>query len=229
MKEYFSHDYYAREDEKIKNLMYAHKWNGYGIYWAIIEMLYQNNGYMQLHYNRIAFELRTEETIIDSIINDFDLFKIKGDKFTSESVLRRLKMREEKSDIYKSNALKRWGSVKKKDATAMQLHSNSNAIKEKEIKEKEIINNYDFILRFNELTGKKLRVFDKKSKSQFEARLKEGFTTDDIETAIKNCLKDKFHIENRQYLTPEFITRADKLQKYLNSNPGKQERTLIMP
>lgn len=72
-----------------------------------------------------------------------------------------------------------------------------------------------FIQIFNDFSGKKIRVFDEKAKKQFRARIKEGFTVDDFKTAIKNCKQDPFHIENKQYLTPEFITRADKLQKYL--------------
>ena len=97
MKEYFSHDYAARDDEEIKKLIYSHGWSGYGIYWALVELLYQNNGYMQTHYESIAFDLRTDKTLIDSIINDFSLFKIKKDKFYSVSILKRLKLREEKS------------------------------------------------------------------------------------------------------------------------------------
>jgi hypothetical protein len=57
--------------------------------------------------------------------------------------------------------------------------------------------------------------------------MKEGYSLSDFETAIKNCKNDKYHIENPQYLTPEFITRADKLQKFLNvtSVPVIQKQT----
>ena len=48
-------------------------------------------------------------------------------------------------------------------------------------------------------------------------RLKDGFSIDEILKAVDNCKKDEFHCQNPQYLTPEFITRSDKLQKYLNS------------
>jgi uncharacterized phage protein (TIGR02220 family) len=75
---------------------------------------------------------------------------------------------------------------------------------------------YDFIKVFNNLTGKRIRILDSKTKRQLNARQKEGFTPDDFEKAINNCLRDPFHKQNPKYLTPEFITRADKLQKYLN-------------
>jgi uncharacterized phage protein (TIGR02220 family) len=79
-----------------------------------------------------------------------------------------------------------------------------------------------FLIRFNFLTGKKLRILDKKSKTQLKERLKEGYTMKEIESAIINCKNDKFHIENPKYLTPEFITRPDKLQKFIESNICKE-------
>lgn len=83
---------------------------------------------------------------------------------------------------------------------------------------KNLIGNENEIINvFNELTGKKIRVFDGKAKRQFNERIREGFTIEDIRTAIINCMNDPYHKENPQYLTLEFITRADKLQKYLNS------------
>jgi uncharacterized phage protein (TIGR02220 family) len=75
-----------------------------------------------------------------------------------------------------------------------------------------------FIKLFNELTGKKARGCDK-SKRQFKARLENGYKGPDFIAAIKNCWEDKHHIENRKYLTPEFITRAEKLEMYLNAKP----------
>ena len=37
---YFSHDYNARNDEKIKMLIRKHGMIGYGVFWAIVEDLY---------------------------------------------------------------------------------------------------------------------------------------------------------------------------------------------
>lgn len=89
-------------------------------------------------------------------------------------------------------------------------------------------NKYNFIERFNSITGKKVRVLDEKTKRQFSARLRDGFSTDDIETAIKNCMNDKYHKENPKYLTPEFITRADKLQMYLNSSKEIEQKIITI-
>ena len=34
---YFSHDYNARNDEKIKRLIRKHGMQGYGVFWSIVE------------------------------------------------------------------------------------------------------------------------------------------------------------------------------------------------
>jgi uncharacterized phage protein (TIGR02220 family) len=78
-----------------------------------------------------------------------------------------------------------------------------------------------FINLFNSITIKKFRG-DKKSKRQFMARITDGYIMEDFEKAITNCFDDDFHKKNPQYLTPEFITREDKLQKYLNVKVVKQ-------
>ncbi len=140
MTEYFSHDYDARDDDKIQDLLYKHSWIGYGLYWAIIEDLYKNDGYMQTHYERIAHKLNTEEEIVRSIIEDFKLFRINKNKFTSNSVLKRLSIRQEKSDKARDSANKRW------HPNVMRTQSDSNAKKEskgKEIKEKNIKRIFD--------------------------------------------------------------------------------------
>ena len=133
MKEtfYFSHDYNARSDVKIKRLIAKHGLLGYGIYWSIIEDLYQNANALPLDCESIAFDLRTNEEAVQSIINDFDLFIIEGKEFGSLSVQRRLEERVERSKKAQKSAYSRWN----KNANALQPQSDSNAIKERKGKE----------------------------------------------------------------------------------------------
>jgi hypothetical protein len=138
MKEtfYFTHDYNARQDPKIKNLIRKHGILGYGIFWAIVEDLYQNANALRLDCECIAFDLRTDCELVESIIKDFDLFVIKDGYFGSLSVQRRTDERDARSSKARISAFARWN----KDANAMRTHSDRNAIKErkeKEIKEKE--------------------------------------------------------------------------------------------
>jgi len=143
---YFQHNYNTRSDSKIKKLLHKHGLLGYGLYWAIVEDLYNNANALQLHYESIAYELHTKETIVKSIINDFDLFVIEGGYFSSNGVKARLQERQDKSAKASNSAKKRW-SKPEINANAMRTHSEGNAIKEKkekEIKIKEIINTNNF-------------------------------------------------------------------------------------
>ncbi len=131
---YFSHDYTAKSDEKIKNLIYEFGYEGYGIYWSLIEELYQNANALQTNYKRIAFDMRVDENTIKSIIENFDLFVVENGFFGSLSVQRRLDMRNDKSSKARESAQKRWS----KDANALPTQSEGNAIKESKVNENKI-------------------------------------------------------------------------------------------
>lgn len=119
---YFPHDYNARTDDKIKPLMRTHGLVGYGLYWCIVEDLYNNANAMRLDYDGIAYDLRTKPELVRSIINDFGLFVIDNDKFSSDSIKRRLLERTEKSENARKSANKRWHN-----ADALPTQSEGNA------------------------------------------------------------------------------------------------------
>lgn len=78
---------------------------------------------------------------------------------------------------------------------------------------------------FNQVTGKKSRTVDKKAKAQLLARLKDGYTKDDIGKAIRNCANDSYHKENNlKWLTLEFISRPNQFDKWLNTDPIEQPK-----
>lgn len=135
---YFSHDYIARNDPKIKKLIMKHGMGGYGIFWAIIEDLYQNTNVLRLEYDSISFDLRTDVDTVKSIINDFDLFTINEDSFSSMSVQRRLEEREQKSIKARKSISSRWNNVKE-NTNVIRNEYERNTIKEKKRKEKENI------------------------------------------------------------------------------------------
>jgi uncharacterized phage protein (TIGR02220 family) len=76
----------------------------------------------------------------------------------------------------------------------------------------------DFIKLFNTLTNRQFQG-DKKTQAQFKARIKAGYTKDKFKKAIENVFNNKWFAENPTYLTPEYITRSDKLEQYLNAKP----------
>jgi chemotaxis protein histidine kinase CheA len=131
---YFPHDYNARANKHIKALLQKHGILGYGIWWAIVEDLYNNANALPTHYGSIAYDLRVDESVIKSVIEDFDLFIIDGNEFYSDNVQRRLDERNNKTVKAKESALKRWNKCER-NANAMQSQSEGNAIKEKKGKE----------------------------------------------------------------------------------------------
>lgn len=125
---YFSHDADARSDEKIISLIMAHGYEGYGIFWAVVEMLRTATNYrMQLDSKRIAFALHADEEKVKSVLCDFKLFECKAvlheEMFFSKSLNRRMKLKEEISEKRRNAAMSRWNSP----AKAMQMHSKSIA------------------------------------------------------------------------------------------------------
>ena len=157
MKEtfYFAHDYNARNDPKLQNVLFDLGVEGIGVFWCIIEQLYEQGGKLPLHYCKsIAFALHVDFCIVERLVNDYGLFKNDGQNMWSESVLNRLNRRTEVSEKRKLAALARWrqnienqsqtqapASCRQvsENASVMQMQSNSNANAEhkvKEIKEK---------------------------------------------------------------------------------------------
>jgi len=139
-KEYFSHDYNTRSDDKVKLLIRKYGMTGYGVFWSLIEDLYNNANALRLDCDGIAYDLHTDSDIIRWIIFESKLFRITNDEafFSSDTVKERLKLRKTKSVKASESAALRWT---KRNAIALPTHSSmvsdSNAIKEKKRKEKE--------------------------------------------------------------------------------------------
>lgn len=139
MRNYFSHDVNARNDAKLIKVLMRLGQAGKGVYWDLVEMLHEQDGYlMHSDCESYAFALRTDCDLINSLISDFGLFESDGERFWSESALRRIEHRNGKSIKAKESAEKRW-HTSERNANAMRTHSDGNAIKErKERKERKV-------------------------------------------------------------------------------------------
>jgi uncharacterized phage protein (TIGR02220 family) len=107
-------------------------------------------------------------------------------------------------------------------ATVLTVKDNVNV--------KDIHKDIDFVIFldwFNKTTNRNFKSIPEATKKSFKARIKEGYTKEDICKAVINCSKDKFHIENPKYLTPEFISRADKLALYLSAPTETKTKIII--
>ncbi len=95
----------------------------------------------------------------------------------------------------------------------------------KPINNKQITNNtsakadgidFKLLLNFiNKTLNKNFRTINKSLQAKYKARLKDGYTKEDIMLSIKNSVKDDFNIENDfKYLTPEYFSRATVIERF---------------
>lgn len=137
---YFQHDYNARTDPKLQDVLIEHGAAGLGVFWCVVEQLYEQGGHLPLKSCKsIAFALHVDVAMVESVVNDFDLFTNDGEKFWSKSVITRLGKRADISEKRKAAAIKRWQSSKDKQeqckADASALQNDAKERKEKERKE----------------------------------------------------------------------------------------------
>ena len=137
MKEYFSHDYFSRNDPRILKLRMKLKWEGVGLYWALVEIAYEQGGVIESGMiESLAFDLRTQCERITDILRSYDLFYMDGENYRSNSIDRRLGLRSQKSEKAKKSAEARWNKSKDQNvnANAIRTQCDGNAIKVKESK-----------------------------------------------------------------------------------------------
>lgn len=140
---YFSHDSNASHDEKILNLRADHGWEGYGIYWAIIERLRDSSDhkYQNDSIKGLSVSLGIKRHVLEEIVNNYGLFDSDEDCFWSPSLMRRMDIVEKKRGLAKKASKARWvknvsdtNAAKQvsendanTDASAMQMQCGRNA------------------------------------------------------------------------------------------------------
>ena len=137
---FFPHDFGARNDPKLQNVLMEHGCEGLGVFWCVVEQIYEQGGLLPLsNCKSIAFALHVECSVVESVVNDYALFENDGENFWSVSINNRLNKRAEIAQKRKNAAFNRWNKPQN-DAIAQNNDANAkhcNAIKEKERKEKE--------------------------------------------------------------------------------------------
>jgi uncharacterized phage protein (TIGR02220 family) len=224
---WFKHDSNASRDIKLLKIKALYDFWGIGLFWSVVELLREQNDYsfqsdesgldMVCSLVSCSDNIRFHNWFKDCL--KFGLFVEDKGVFYSESLCERMA----KWEVKKGNGGKGGRPIKTETETEVITETETETkseskpldkIREDKIREEYIM----FISLFNSITGKSHKGTNK-DKKQFHARSLEGFTLTNIETAIRNCLKTKYHQENPHYLTPEFITRPDKLQMYMDYKP----------
>jgi len=97
---YFSHDSNARNDEKILQLRMKYGWEGYGIYWAMLESLRSAANYRlrKDFITGLAFDFRIELEKLNQILEyclEIGLLKSNNTYYWSNGLSNRLKQVDE--------------------------------------------------------------------------------------------------------------------------------------
>ena len=111
-KTYFTHDSNARNDLKLIKLRRFGGWEFYGIYFALLELLFTEENELCINdYETLAYGLQCEPEKLKQVIEDFDLFVIEGDFFHSKRLLKQIEEINNKSIKASLNAKKRWDNT----------------------------------------------------------------------------------------------------------------------
>ena len=143
---YFSHDANARNDLKIKAMMAKYGYEGYGMYWAIVEMLRETKDYELPLEDYTFLALKREfngcsadvQQYINDCIDTFKLFEANGQTLWSNSLKRRMAIMDEKREqarkAGKASAEKR-RIIKENEQTLNDRSTDDEQLKEKKRKE----------------------------------------------------------------------------------------------
>ena len=143
MPDYFSHDYNARHDPKLIKLRMALGQEGIGIFWCLIEMMYEQSGYL-LHsqYDIYSDELRISTDVLRKVVEEFNLFESDKIGFWNESCRKRLELRKSKSEQARNavNTRHLYG----RNTDVIRQIAGTSTIKESKVKKRKDIYSKEF-------------------------------------------------------------------------------------
>ena len=121
-KTFFNHDSNARNDLKLIKLRKHGGWEYYGIYFAILELLFSEENKLCIEdYETLAFGLQCDTDKLKQVIEDFDLFVIEGKCFYSKRLYEHIEEINLKSKKAKESVNKRWSNT-----NVIQTNNDSN-------------------------------------------------------------------------------------------------------
>lgn len=131
----FTHDQNARNDERLLNVRAHEGAEGYGIYFMILERLFDSEEFTCVRdYRLLAFDFRVSAGKVKRVVEDYDLFLFTSDgtRFYSERFARQMKEAEKAAQKRaisgKKGAESRW---EKQNEMALPSKSMANAIEDR--------------------------------------------------------------------------------------------------
>jgi len=235
---WFKHDANAGRGLRMMQMQHIYGHWGKGVYWDVIEVLRDQSEYRFKSDDSSLGLLSSLVMVLDknrflSWFRDcvrIELFEIEGEYFYSEKLRENMK----KWETLKANGCKGGRPPKTKEKPKPKPNNNQTPnlngtiIGDKSIEEKNKELYQSFLLLFKEKLSKNFR--SKKEFPNFLARLSDGFEMSDFEKAIESMKNDSYHKETKhKHITPEFVCRIDKLEKFLNITTEKPKEQKQSP
>jgi hypothetical protein len=109
---WFKHDINASNNSKLIKLQAKDGLEGCAVFWKLTELLYINEGRFELNFDELAFTLRINHlenanSLLESVIKNYGLFKYDDNIFYSDRVIEGLADIYSKSKQNSINAKKR--------------------------------------------------------------------------------------------------------------------------
>lgn len=101
---YFSHDLSSCEDKKIKKLIRDMGYEGYGLFWRIVEFMHRNE--LQVGEEDLIEKSETEK--IKKILNDYNLFHKEDGYYISDRIQRNIERQKKKKTAAQKAVQSRW-------------------------------------------------------------------------------------------------------------------------
>ncbi len=106
---YFQHDYNSRNDPKIMGLINRFGLEGFGYYWTLIEVMYEQGGTITITDAMVLADFyRMDREKAMSVIKEFNLFDVEDMTIHSASIERRLAKTEDLSRKRREAIMNRW-------------------------------------------------------------------------------------------------------------------------
>ena len=212
-KTYFNHDSNSRNDIRIIKLRAKLSYEGYGIFWALLELLFNEENKLCISdYETLAFGLQCDPKILKQVIEDFDLFVIEDNCFYSKRLHRHIEDINNKSTKAKESINKRWNNT---NVLRTKYDSNTSRV---EVKVNKSISKRIECFRNN---VNSLKDFSDKDKNDFIEYWSE--LTNEENPKMKWELSNTFNIEYRlkRWVASDFNKKDDAPSIYNKMLYGK--------
>lgn len=145
MSEYINHKISNRSEYVFRKLIERKGAAAYGVYWYILEELYESGGKMLFEeIEPISKVLCVRKDFVASVIKSFSLFQYDSDSFWSDEVIEQIEKRQKLKEKRKEAANKRWVSEKniivlekEKEVESSPIVKPTRVNKEQEMKSRE--------------------------------------------------------------------------------------------